>query len=201
MNHPVATRLAGAIVLGAGVTTLVLLLMQSLIESDENPVEAEKPAPPLSFVRLLDDDPIDVRRDPPSPPPEPDQPPPPPRMTLHGDPGPQTIAVFTPPEPETPTGPGGAGMSEGEALPIVKVRPVYPRNAISRGIEGHVLVQFTIDTVGRVTDVEVLEASPRGVFERAAVQAVERFRYKPRVVNGQPTPVRVQHRLTFELDS
>jgi protein TonB len=201
MTEPVAARLTGATALGAGVTALVLLLMQTLIESEDGAVETPEPAPALNFVRLLEDEPVDGRPERPEPPPEPDQPPPPPRLTLDDDTAPLTVASFTPPESGPTPGPRGAAMSEGEALPIVKVRPVYPRSAISRGIEGHVLVRFTIDTLGRVTDVEVLEARPRGVFERAAVQAVERFRYKPRVVNGQATPVSVQHRLTFELDS
>jgi protein TonB len=50
--------------------------------------------------------------------------------------------------------------------------------------------------------VQVIEAEPRGMFERAALKAVERFRYKPRVVNGEATTVNgVQHLVTFELSS
>lgn len=201
MTQSMPLRLAGAIALGAVTTTLVLLLMQALIESDAAPPDAETPAPPLTFVRLLDDEPPDTGRNAPEPPRPPDEPPPPPKLTPDRDTGPMTVATFTPPVTDKPRGPGAGAMSEGEALSIVKVRPVYPQSAVNRGIEGYVLVQFTIDTLGRVTDVEVLESSPRGVFERAAVQAVERFRYKPRVVNGQPTPVSIRHRLTFELDS
>lgn len=92
-------------------------------------------------------------------------------------------------------------MSDGDALPVVKVTPVYPARAAERGIEGHVLVEFTIDTLGRVADIAVVHADPRGVFDRAALKAVERFRYKPRVVNGIAIPVSgVQHLVSFELN-
>jgi len=201
MTSTIIRRVAGATALGAAVTSLVLLLMQSLIDADDGAVDDPPPGHTLSFVPRLEDEEPKVEDRRPEQPPKPDVPPPPPR-TATFDP----VAVgggfhMEAPQVATPTGPGGSTISDGEALPIVKVRPVYPQRAITRGIEGHVLVQFSIDELGRVVDARVLEAQPRGVFERAALQAVERFRYKPRVVNGEPIPVSgVQHRLTFELD-
>lgn len=200
MRSTIIRRVTGATALGAAVTSLVLLLMHSLIESDGAAIEDPPPGHTLSFVPRIEDREIEIDDPPPQEPPKPDVPPPPPR-TATFDPLPMGGVNVTPPELGEPTGPVGGTMSDGEALPIVKVRPVYPQRALSRGIEGHVLVQFTIDELGRVVDATVLQAEPRGVFERAALQAVERFRYKPRVVNGEPIPVSgVQHRLTFELD-
>lgn len=57
--------------------------------------------------------------------------------------------------------------------------PEYPRGAERRGIEGSVTVSFTIAADGSVTDAEVVAASPQGVFDRAALQAVESWRYEP----------------------
>lgn len=57
--------------------------------------------------------------------------------------------------------------------------PEYPRGAERRGIEGSVTVSFTIAADGSVTNAEVVEASPAGVFDRAALQAVETWRYEP----------------------
>ncbi|MES0875428.1 energy transducer TonB [Sinimarinibacterium thermocellulolyticum] len=91
--------------------------------------------------------------------------------------------------------------SDGEYLPIVKVAPVYPARAQSRGIEGWVLLQFTVTETGSVKDPVVLEAEPPGIFEEAAKRAVLKFKYKPRVENGRPIEVPgVQHLITFEIE-
>lgn len=98
---------------------------------------------------------------------------------------------------------GGIGIgavSDGEYLPIVKVAPVYPRRAAERGIEGSVLLEFTVTELGTVEDIVVIEANPPGYFERAATNAASKFKYKPKVVNGEPIPVAgVQNLITFEL--
>ncbi len=95
----------------------------------------------------------------------------------------------------------GLSASDGEYLPIVKVAPVYPRRAQSRGIEGWVLLRFTVTESGSVINPEVIDAEPPNTFDRAAMKAVERFKYKPRVVNGKAQPVHgVEHLITFKLD-
>ncbi|MEC9406713.1 MAG: TonB family protein [Pseudomonadota bacterium] len=95
----------------------------------------------------------------------------------------------------------GLSASDGEYLPIVKVAPQYPRRAQTRGIEGWVLLSFTVTETGAVVDPVVLDAEPAGVFEDAASKAVVRFKYKPRVINGQAQQVTgVEHLITFELD-
>src|SRR5690606_13556723 len=77
----------------------------------------------------------------------------------------------------------------GEYLPIVKVAPIYPQRALARGIEGWVLVEFTVTTSGTVRDVRVVEAEPQGLFDRAAMDAAAKFKYKPRVIDGKPVEV------------
>lgn len=95
----------------------------------------------------------------------------------------------------------GLSAADGEYLPIVKVAPVYPRRAQSRGIEGWVLLRFTVTETGSVIDPEVMDAEPSGVFDAAAKKAVLRFKYKPRVVDGKPQVVtNVEHLITFELE-
>jgi protein TonB len=90
--------------------------------------------------------------------------------------------------------------SDGEYLPIVKVAPVYPRRALQRGIEGYVIVEFMVDKTGAVKNPVVIEANPEGLFDRAAMDAALKFKYKPRVVNGTATEVSgVQNRITFEM--
>lgn len=95
----------------------------------------------------------------------------------------------------------GLSSTDGEYLPIVKVAPMYPARAQSQGIEGWVLLSFTVTEAGTVIDPQVLESQPPGVFDEAAKKAVLKFKYKPRVENGRPTAVpNVQHLIRFELD-
>lgn len=98
---------------------------------------------------------------------------------------------------------GGLGLdtSDGEYLPIVKVQAAYPRRALQRGIEGYVVVEFTVTRQGTVRDPRVVEAEPESIFDQAAMDAVLKFKYKPRVVNGDAVEVEgVQNRITFEID-
>lgn len=95
----------------------------------------------------------------------------------------------------------GLSSTDGEYLPIVKVAPMYPARAQSQGIEGWVLLSFTVTESGTVIDPKVLESQPSGVFDEAAKKAVTKFKYKPRVESGRPVAVtNVQHLIRFELD-
>ena len=203
MTRTTFSRLTAATALGAAVTAGVLLLMQSLIESDRSAVDDPPPGATLAILPKIEEKPPTTRDPKVKPPPDPVIPPPPPTVVSDDVGGPTIGARFGPPPLENPTGPSALrGLAEGDALPVVKVSPVYPARAQERGIEGYVLVQFTIDALGRVLNVQVIESEPRGVFDRAALKAVERFRYKPRVVNGEAIPVSgVQHLVTFELSS
>jgi len=96
--------------------------------------------------------------------------------------------------------------SEGDYMPIVKVAPQYPSAALRRGIEGYVTVSFTVTANGSTRNVVVLEAvtkdgSATSIFDRAAIAAAERFKYRPRVRDGVAVEVYgVRNRFVFELD-
>lgn len=75
----------------------------------------------------------------------------------------------------------GAGIGAGDMLmPLQRVEPVYPYRAQQAGIEGFVTLRFSVNAQGRVQDVEVVEAKPKRQFERAAIQAINKWRYQPR---------------------
>ncbi|NIW24152.1 MAG: TonB family protein [Gammaproteobacteria bacterium] len=94
---------------------------------------------------------------------------------------------------------GFVGDHDGDYLPIVKVAPVYPRRALVRREEGWVLLRFTVLNTGAVANIEVVESSNE-IFEEAAVRAAAKFKYRPRIIDGQPIEVRgVLHRITFVL--
>jgi protein TonB len=91
-------------------------------------------------------------------------------------------------------------MSAKEFQPLHVTDPVYPPQALRNGVEGWVEVEFTITEQGLVRDVEVLGAEPRGVFESAAITAVGKWRFEPRIANGRPVAQRSVVTLRFNVD-
>lgn len=196
----ISYRYSGSLVLAGLITVALLWIMQDLIRHRGPVPEAAAATTIVSIVRAIEDVPIKPE-DPPKPLVKPEQPPVHrvdiPDVWAGGD----TFGTeFAAPDQTPDMAIGNTGLPDGDMLPIVKVAPIYPNRAATRGIEGFVLLEFTVDERGAVLDPRVVESSPSGVFDRSALNAVVRFKYKPRVVNG--TAVRVQgvlHRLTFEL--
>jgi len=113
------------------------------------------------------------------------------------------VTVGRAPKPEIVT-PGktklALGLSDGERLPLVRVQPVYPRRALEQGVEGWVILEFTVSEMGDVENAVVVDANPKGWFDRSALAAIKKYKYKPTVVDGQAraTPG-VQFRMVFEM--
>lgn len=96
----------------------------------------------------------------------------------------------------------GMSTGDGEYLPIVKVAPIYPRRAQTRGISGYCIVEYTVTKTGAIRDPVAVDCDPSGVFERASVKAATKFKYKPRVVDGEPIEVAgVLNKFTYELEN
>jgi protein TonB len=92
--------------------------------------------------------------------------------------------------------------SDGDYLPLVRVTAVYPRRAQERGVEGYAIVELTVAEDGSVPpeSVIIIEAEPKGYFERNSIKAAQKFKYKPKVVNGKGQKVTgVRYRFTFNL--
>lgn len=79
------------------------------------------------------------------------------------------------------------------------VAPTYPLRARERATQGWVNLEYTVDKDGTTRDPSVKAAEPAGVFDRAAMDAVKRWRYEPRVVDGAVVEQRVEARLLFRL--
>ena len=77
--------------------------------------------------------------------------------------------------------------------------PDYPPTALAQRIAGNVMLEFTVSTSGEPRDVHVIEATPPGIFDQAAIAAVKRWRYAPVLVNGAAVEVPVKTRMRFEL--
>lgn len=202
MNPP--TRISIAAIVSAIITLGLLFLMQLLIASGKPVATEDKIGSILDFVRV-------IRTTPPVPKdptvkimPLAQQPPralPRPTMDDLDLIGGGAYIEPIPVNPEI----GDIGtvgfVSDGDYLPIVKVAPIYPRRAQSRGIEGYVLIEFTVTRTGKVDTPVVIKAEPATIFVPAALAAVLKFKYKPRVVGGEAIDVPgVQNLFRFELD-
>lgn len=94
----------------------------------------------------------------------------------------------------------GGGGSDGDATPLVRVTPQYPVHLQARNVEGWVRVRFNIAADGTVRDARVVDSQPQD-FDAAALAAVSRWRYRPRVEGGTAVErVGFETILRFELE-
>ena len=210
-------RLGLSTIVGVVVTLGLFYLMQYLIQGADSALTDDKIGNLVDFVRVKQDQQLETKQRKPKKPPPPDEPPP--------DVPPQNFNVAVDSagfnmsnvdlSVSVDVGGGGFGISDGEYLPIVKVQPQYPRRALSRGLAGYVIVEFTVTAQGTVKDPFVVEKcghipnarspvdcvdKPNSVFDSAAVKAALKFKYKPKVIDGNPVETAgVQNKITFEL--
>lgn len=196
-------RLVLAGLMAAATTFGLLFLMHALIAANNKPPEEVDPTK-VADIHMPERQ-IETQYDTAKPekPEDPDEPPPdmPEPEFDQPDINPDALNMSAPRiNPNLNVkGVGGFG-SDGEYLPIVKVQPQYPRRALSRGIEGYVIVEFTVTTNGSVKDPVVIEADPPNIFNRAATKAALKFKYKPRVIDGEAVEVPgVRNKITFAI--
>ena len=197
-------RYAFSVVIGTVVTLSLLFVMHLLIVTGKQALTKPRDRAKLEFVRVKRNEALNTEDFTPEKPPKPPETPPetPPQDMDNMDPNAPSINVAPPTVAQNADigGPGGMNIAEGDYLPIVRVAPVYPARALSRGLEGHVDLSFTVTTAGTVRDPIIL-FSTSSLFERAATRAVLKFKYKPRVVDGVPVDVPgVKTRITFQIE-
>ncbi|MFT7131620.1 MAG: protein TonB [Cyclobacteriaceae bacterium] len=210
-------RVGLSMIVGVFVTLALFYLMQALISGADSALSEDKTGNLVDFVRLKQDQEVQAKDRKPKKPPPPDEPPPetpPQNFNVSVD-----NAGFSMSNVDmnvsVEVGGGGFGISDGDYLPIVKVQPQYPRRALQRGMEGWVIVEFTVTAQGTVKNAMVVNNcgwvknarvegecvdSPNSVFDRAAQNAAEKFKYKPKVVDGEPVETAgVQNKISFQL--
>jgi TonB family protein len=140
------------------------------------PLAAEEPPPaPLPVSRALN---IVEARSVPGPPPPP-----------------ETRRPPAPPQRRQAYRPGG---EVSEPKKVLHVPPVYPPIALSAGVQGVVILEATISENGTIENVRTLRSHP--LLERAAVEAVKRWRYTPTRLNGQPVPIILTVTVNFMIE-
>ena len=189
-------------VLALLVTGVLFLLMFSLIATRDLSLD-QRPLVPVADVMLGATE-IEVRTSAqmPDKPEEPELPPPPPNLPQQSAFDVDTsISVSFAPVANLQISAGNINVSDGEYLPIVKVAPIYPRRAQTRGVQGYCIVEYTVTRAGSTRDARATDCKPKGYFERASVKAAEKFKYKPRVVDGKAIEVSgVRNKFTFTLE-
>jgi len=206
------SRFLVSLLLGVAVTLVLFFIMQALIDSGDQAYRSDSDGQIMEFVRIKDDESLSLkdRRKPKKPEP-PKEPPPPPKMIVEKQAKPTMNKVkIDIPNIDLPTIAGGgpflgnwAGnpLAEGDVLPIVRIDPQWPREALVEGIEGYVIVEVIIAADGSVASAVVIESVPRRLFDRNVIRAVLKWKFKPRIINGVAVERRAIQRLDFSLDS
>lgn len=191
-----------ALVVGAVITGVLFYIMQALISNNDMALDESKKRRLADYIQIEDDINIETKIRKPKPPPPPDEPPPDqPKPQFDSSDVSQGVDIgAVNVKVDLNVGGSGGFSSDGEYLPIVKVAPQYPRRAQTRGLEGYVLLEFTVTKTGAVENPVVIESKPPGIFDRAATRAALKFKYKPKVVDGEPVDVAgVRNLIKFEL--
>ena len=185
-RYLIAAFLAGIITFG------LFLMMQQLIAMADARLGDLSKGQVIEFVRLKKDQNLQTkdREIPDKKPPE--EPPPPPPLTTSQNDKPDANASGFAQSFDLTADLGGASIGVGtgtvdtDAIPLVRVDPTYPIRAKERGIEGWVQVEFTISPRGTVIDPRVVAYEPSSIFNQAALRAIRRWKYNPKIVDGKP---------------
>lgn len=193
VRHPSALFLAAAI------TFSLLFIMQFLIQMTPAIDRGDKRFRLVPFVKVDPPSEAETRRERPPKPPEPQRKP---------------ATELPPSDAQTPIAPiqanwslpklpgprGTSAFPDGDVIALRQVAPAYPQRAVQRGIEGYVIVEFTVTTAGTTDNIVVVESS-HSLLDSAAVKAAAKARYRPRIVDGRAVAVHgMRNRFTFQLE-
>ena len=192
-------RLLGSAGLAIMITMTLLTLMRILIDNDLP--ELADPVPRIRSAIM--EPPPKPENLPPEIAPRPDQVEPPPEITMPSfDNQAGDLVLPTGPTPRPVIEKTDLGQSASAGIvAIFKVQPDYPARALTRGIEGYVVLLFDITAAGAVTNIRVVAADPEGVFDRSAIRALAKWKYKAPTEDGVPYGQQnMMTRMTYELE-
>ena len=207
-------RLVASAIAGIAMALVLFLVMSGLISGSNDATRRTNDQLSLDFIQLDLDEVENIRRR--VPPPEPEEVVQPPTLTR---------LTMSPPSMESQPVPGmdilglgalgvqlgssidlakfggelpiGGFSEDGDLYAILRVEPIYPATARRRRTEGWVDLEYTVLPNGSVIDAIVLRSRPSGTFDEVAVSAILKWRFKPRVIDGQPVSARVEQRHNF----
>lgn len=196
-------RVLASILLGGAVTFGLFVFMAYLISGGAGRADSPAESVVIDIVSTPPKSSTQERRRTPPPPPPPPKQPPKPQAPEPEQQAPNGGVNFN--MPSLDLGGNSAGLDapgaglgrDGDATPIVRIEPKYPPQAARDGKEGWVKLSFTINEVGGVEDISVIEAKPKRIFDREAKRALRKWKYKPKIVDGKAMK---QPGMTVQLD-
>jgi protein TonB len=205
-------RYLSAMILGVIISLALFFLMQALIDSGEQDYRASNEGQIMEFIRIKDDENLSFKdRIKPKKPTPPKEPPPPPKLIVEKQAKPTVNKIkIEIPNIDLPTIAGGGPflgnwqgnpLAEGDVLPIVRIDPQWPREALAKGIEGYVVVEVTIASDGSVRGASIIESVPKRMFDRNVIRAVLKWKFKPRIINGVPVERKAIQTLEFKINA
>jgi len=206
-DTPTLIRHAAAALAALTITFGLFYFMQFLISMGSGRGADITKSNAIEFVRLKRDSDLQLRKRELPKKEKPPEPPPPPELQMASPDSADAnaMAIAAPDLGINPDVGGmniGAAPSDTEVVPLVRVPPQYPVRASERGIEGWVVVEFTIAANGTVKDAFVVDSQPARIFDRAALRAVQKWKYKPKIVDETPVERSgIQVKFPFELEN
>lgn len=190
-------RYAVSLLLGIFVAGVLFYVMQALVSGSDTAQVTGRDVKFVDFIRVKRDEVTRTKeREVPEKPEPPKKPPPPQLSTQAQDtrPTPPQLNINMPNIGASFAGTGpylgnpfsGANTGDGDVIPIVQIEPQYPREALIECIGGIVNLRFTILEDGSVEDPSVVSSDPPRLFDRSALRAIIRWKFKPRIVDGRP---------------
>jgi|TARA_B110000305_G_C19450343_1_gene647505 protein TonB len=183
-------------IIGLLIALLFFLLLAYIVKPNSESLKTENSFRVVDFIRLKKDTSLrEKSRTIPDKPEPPKKPPPPDLVTpeLQAPPQAPNLNIDFP-DISVPTdfkgaflGPQNQGGNS-QVIPLVRINPQYPRNELLAGVEGWVKVKFTVDADGSVSSPKIMESKPPRVFDTAALRAIMKWKFKPKVVNGVAVP-------------
>lgn len=182
-------KMAGAVIMAFAVTFGLFVMMQKLIANNDLPIENPLPPVVVDIFPHITDSELVVK---PTLKPKPEIKPTPKPETKFIDETPDNTSLISKFVPLVNMDPISLATNtkmtsdEGMARPIVRMEPKYPAEAARDGIEGWVKLLFSIDVLGQVQNIEVIESEPKRIFDREATRALSKWKYKAQIVAGVP---------------
>lgn len=202
-------KLILAFFVSALVTVGIFAVMNSMVSSDgaKNSNQSEQTV--IDFIRLKQDTETRVKERERKEPSKPKKPPMPPQQVAQQNTPMKQISMRLPNiNPDLSLANKsllgdaqiGMGFGDGDVIPLVRMPAQYPNKARRRNIEGFVKARLEVNAQGTVDTVEIIDSKPKGMFERSAIRALYKYKFKPQMVNGKAQSQSVTQTLEYTLD-
>lgn len=191
------------------VTGSIFAVMNGMVTTDTDMNKNLGEQTVIDFIRLKQDSESRIKERDKKEPPKPKKPPMPPQQTAQQNTPMKQIAMRMPNiSPDLSLANKsllgdaqiGMGFGDGDVIPLVRMPAQYPSKAKRRNIEGFVKARLEINELGTVDSVEIIDSKPKGVFERSAIRALYKYKFKPQIIDGKPQPQTVTQTLDYVLD-